>query len=234
MAEQRLPATISLQRFDSREACALALANHIADKLDEDIRFTGEASLLLSGGSTPVPMFQALSQKTLDWSRVKLSLADDRWLAPDHKDSNQGKIEQHLLVNQASNAQWLPLWNGAETDDIALEITHARLALMPEKISVLVLGIGNDGHTASLFPCSEQLASVWDTPSDCAFVEPTTAPYKRITLTPQRLLASKERILHICGEDKLNTLVKALATNDRDQMPICHFLNQPLRIFWAA
>ena len=228
-----LPSTLSLHRFEDRDDCAQALADYIATRLQHEINFTGEASLILSGGSTPLPMFDALSQASIDWSAVKVSLADDRWLPPEHSDSNQGKVEQHLLNHKAEAAQWIPLWNPNEDASDALTETQQQLSQLPKTLTLVVLGLGNDGHTASLFPCSEQLADLWETASSCAFTAPTTAPYQRMTLTPKRLLESQERILHICGADKLETLVEALLKGDRNQMPIYHFLAQPIRIFWA-
>mgnify|MGYP001390946212 CR=1 FL=1 len=228
-----LPAAITLHRFDNRQACAEALAAHLASQLRQDLKWNQQASLILSGGSTPIPMFEALSREELDWSRVLVSLADDRWLPPQHADSNQGKVEQHLLQNHARAARWIPLWNPAQHTDEALGRCREQLRQLPSQLSAVVLGMGNDGHTASLFPCSEELASVWDSREDCEWVTPTSAPWTRMTLTPQRLLASAERILHLTGADKLDTLSRALAGNNRDDMPIRHFFQQDLRIFWA-
>ena len=231
---ETLPAAIQLHRFDSRDECAQALAHYIAGRLQQDLQWHDQASLILSGGSTPVPMFQALSRETLEWSKVVVSLADDRWLEPAHADSNQGKVEQHLLQNEARHARWIPLWNAASQQDEALGRCRQQLQQLPEQLSLVVLGMGNDGHTASLFPCSAELASLWDSDDDADWVQPATAPWLRMTLTPRRLLASSERVLHLTGVDKLETLVRALACNDRQQMPISHFLKQPTRIFWAA
>lgn len=229
-----LPATITLYRFDSRASCAMALADHIAGLLRQDLERNNRASLAVSGGSTPDPMFHALSQQVLDWSKVQLTLADDRWLTPDHADSNQGKVERLLLQNEARQAQWLPLWNAAATQEQALTACREQLSSLPDQLTCLVLGIGNDGHTASLFPCSSELPELWQSRENCAFVQPASAPYLRITLTPQRLQASAECILHLNGADKLDTLTKALINNRREEMPISHFLQRPIRIFWAA
>lgn len=228
-----LPAAITLHRFEDRQQCAEALADHIAGRLRQDLQWNGQAGLILSGGSTPVPMFKALSQQKLDWENVLVSLADDRWLPPEHADSNQGKVEQHLLRNEATKARWIPLWNPASQEDEALGRCREQLQQLPAQLSVVVLGMGNDGHTASLFPCSKELPRVWDSRQDCEWVQPTSAPWQRMTLTPQRLLASNERILHLTGADKLDTLSQALRNNLREEMPIRHFFSAGLRIFWA-
>lgn len=230
---ETLPAAIQIHRFGNRDECAQGLAHYIAARLQDDLATSGEASLILSGGSTPVPMFKALSQQPLEWSRIAVSLADDRWLPPDHADSNQGKIEQYLLQNEARQARWIPLWNPASHEDEALGRCREQLQQLPAQLSLVVLGMGNDGHTASLFPCSSELEKVWDSTFDCEWVEPRSAPWLRMTLTPQRLLASGERILHLTGIDKLDTLNQAFKNNERKEMPIRHFLSAGIRIFWA-
>ncbi len=232
----KLPAAIELLRFTDRQHCAEAVAAHVAAALALDIADHGTASLAVSGGSTPAPMFKTLSRLDLGWDKVAVTLADERWVSPDHADSNQAKVQQLLLQNDAAAANYIPLWNNhsdGAADAAALAETEQALQQLPEKLSCVILGMGNDGHTASLFPCSSELASLWDAESAAAWCQPTTAPHQRITLTPQRLFASKERILHLNGLDKLETLMKALAGTDVSEMPIRAFLNQPITVFWA-
>lgn len=228
-----LPEHIRFESNTDRARLAGQLAKHIATQLRYDIDAEGKATLVVSGGSTPVAMFEQLSMLELDWSRVIITLADERWVSPEHKDSNTALVQRHLLQNKAAAARFIPLWQPGSTAEEAVQACHERLSGLGKCISALILGMGNDGHTASLFPCSDDLNNAFACRQDCAAVTPATAPWPRITLTPKRLLNSRLRVLYVCGNDKLETLAHALDINDPKTMPVSLFLRQPLEIFWA-
>jgi len=159
-----------------------ALAGQVADLLRAGIRERGRASLVVSGGSTPIPVFAALSELTLAWEQVTITLADERWLDPASADSNEHLVRQHLLQNQAAAARFVGLKNGAATAAQGEKECGARLALLPRPFDVLILGMGNDGHTASLFPEAARLKSALSLDSGqlCMAITPPAAPQRAV------------------------------------------------------
>ncbi len=228
-----LPEQVKLLRFDTPEQLTDALAQHISQRLSDAVQARGEAAIALSGGRTPLPLFQRLSQSPLPWSSISVTLADDRWVATDQADSNAGLIQSNLLQNEAQQARFISLWQADKTAHEAVGDCAERLASLPAELDMVVLGMGNDGHTASLFPCAAELEHALETEEPCAAVTPTSAPHTRMTLSAKRLLASRERILHLKGADKLDTLQQALLDDDIRIMPIRLFLRQPLTIYWS-
>ncbi|MEH6579309.1 MAG: 6-phosphogluconolactonase [Amphritea sp.] len=233
ISELKVPEHIKLCAFESRTALTNSLSDLIQMRLKNAIRQSGSASLAVSGGSTPIPLFDQLSSTPLDWSKVTTTLVDDRWVNPEHPDSNEQLVKKHLLHNAAANARFIGLWQPDTSAEAAVDDCHQRLATLNGRLNTVILGMGNDGHTASLFPGSKELQAALTSELDCAAVNPGTAPHARMTLTPKRLLNSELRILHLCGQDKLETLAKALKDNDPQTMPISLFLQHPLTIYWA-
>ncbi|SEQ50818.1 6-phosphogluconolactonase [Amphritea atlantica] len=232
ISDLNLPAHVTVCAFDSREALTDNLSTLLQHRLLQAIENRGRASLAVSGGSTPVPLFQKLSHAELAWESVTVTLVDDRWISPDESDSNDGLLHTHLLQNRATEAHYIPLWQPDSSAEAAVDRCNTRLAAIDGPLDIVILGMGNDGHTASLFPCSSELEAALASNADCVAVNPTTAPYARISLTPARLLNSELRILHICGNDKLETLSRAL-TSQPESMPIKLFLQHPIMIYWA-
>ncbi|MBT3145139.1 6-phosphogluconolactonase [Neptunomonas phycophila] len=233
ISDLKLPEHVSVKSFDSRIALTNALTESISQQLNAAVSAKGTASLAVSGGSTPVPLFQALSKQDLPWTHIITTLVDDRWVAPEHKDSNEALVRTHLLQNKAAQAPFIGLWQANTPASAAAAHVNTKLSAIEGPLTTVILGMGNDGHTASLFPCSTQLPLAFNSDRDCEAVKPTTAPHSRMTLTPKRLFNSEQRILHICGEDKLDTLAKALEIDDPNTMPIGLFLRQPITIYWA-
>ncbi|MBY4677068.1 6-phosphogluconolactonase [Marinobacterium arenosum] len=231
--ELNLPAQLELRAFRDRATLTEALATDISQQLEQAIKQDQQAALAVSGGRTPIALFERLSQSPLDWQRVQVTLVDDRWLSPDQPDSNERLVRQHLLQNQAAAARFVGLWQPDGSAAESVEACNRRLEHVKQPLDLAILGMGNDGHTASLFPCAEQLQQALDSERHCAAVIPGTAPHERMTLTAQRLLASRQRVLHLTGEDKLETLARALAGDEVAEMPIRLFLQQPLTLYWA-
>lgn len=232
ISDLNFPAHVKIRAFDSREALTDNLSALVQNRLIEAIASRGSASLAVSGGSTPVPLFQNLSQAELPWENVTVTLVDDRWISPDETDSNDRLLHTQLLQNRAKHAHYIPLWQPDSTAEEATDSCSQRLTAIGGPLDIVILGMGNDGHTASLFPCASELESALASSADCVAVNPTTAPYARISLTPARLLNSELRILHICGNDKLVTLSRAL-TSQPESMPVNLFLQHPIMIYWA-
>ncbi len=228
-----------LHYFDSREEANKALSDQIATHLIESLTEYDKASLWCSGGSTPMPMYRELSQADLDWSKVLVSLVDERYVPPTDEASNERLIKENLLINKAEDCQFIPFFQIAtspEENQQQLEKTlreHVHGAL-----DVVVLGMGNDGHTASLFPCAKETEQAVSADNDqfTAVTYPRMAPHPRLTLTLNRMLASRNIYLLLFGEDKLKTLSKAEQDGEEIEMPIRYFLRNEspkLQIFWA-
>lgn len=231
--ELTLPASVRLESFDSPDQLCDALAVRIGELIRAAVAERGLAALALSGGRTPIPLFERLRDSDLPWAETLITLADDRWVPIDSPDSNEGLVRQQLLQANAAAARFISLWQPDASARDAEKACADRLAALPAQLDLVVLGMGNDGHTASLFPCSEDLGRALETEQPCCAVTPTSAPHDRMTLSANRLLASRERILHLKGSDKLETLQSALAGDDVTEMPIRLFLQQPLTIYWS-
>lgn len=228
---------MELVEFENTSALDIELSAKVAKLLVADIAETGSASLVVSGGRTPMGFFHLLSQQMLDWSKVSITLADERWVDADHADSNEKLVRANLLINEAHQATFIGLKNSA-ADAIVGEPEAEQALAAVGKFTVLILGMGDDGHTASLFPGADALALGLDMDSGrtCIGVTPTAAPHQRISMTLPRLLDSQQIIIHISGAGKQQVLEQAQAGDDVKALPIrAIFLQQqaPLAIYWA-
>ncbi|MDG1813896.1 MAG: 6-phosphogluconolactonase [Porticoccaceae bacterium] len=228
---------MELVEFENTSALDIELSAKVAKLLVADIAETGSASLVVSGGRTPMGFFHLLSQQMLDWSKVSITLADERWVDADHADSNEKLVRANLLINEAHQATFIGLKNSA-ADAIVGEPEAEQALAAVGKFTVLILGMGDDGHTASLFPGADALALGLDMDSGrtCIGVTPTAAPHQRISMTLPRLLDSQQIIIHISGAGKQQVLEQAQAGDDVEALPIRAILKQqqaPLAIYWA-
>ncbi|MEH6628043.1 MAG: 6-phosphogluconolactonase [Motiliproteus sp.] len=227
-----------LTRFADRAALDRQLCEEIAERLRSTLAQRDQASLVVSGGSTPVGLFEALSLQDLDWSRVVVTLADERWVKADAGDSNERLVRNHLLQNRAAAARFIGLKTPADSADAGVEQCQQRLAALPQQLDVVILGMGEDGHTASFFPGAEALNRALDpqSTSDCLALTPLTAAHSRMTLTLARLLRCDQLYLHLCGDSKLPVLEQAQGSGAVADMPVRAILRQkqsPLAIYWA-
>ncbi len=229
---------VKIKRFQDAEELAERLSEHVAQRLKEAIAKRGHGVLVVSGGSTPLPLFEHLSSQDIPWEKVFITLADERWVEPDDADSNEHLVRNHLLKNRAARARFI----GLKTDEASAGqgemACEKRLREIPTPFDIVVLGMGGDGHTASLFPGASRLAAAtaMDSGRRCMAITPATAPHERMTLTLPALLNSREIILHITGEKKWQVYEKAAAKGPEDQMPIRYILRQkqvPVTVWWA-
>ena len=228
---------MTLIEFETHSALETALVTKVTVLLMRAIKKRGMASLVVSGGSTPVAFFNLLSQQVLDWSKVVVILADERWIKTDHSDSNEKLVRENLLINEALAAKFIPLKSSA-MDAVTGEIQTERAIEPIGQFTLVILGMGDDGHTASLFPGAKTLALGLDMNSGrtAIAVTPPTAPHQRMSLTLPCLLNSQQIIIHITGAGKQDVLQAAQAGGDIAELPIRAILNQqiaPLSIFWA-
>jgi 6-phosphogluconolactonase len=271
----------SFLTFPTRDALAETLAEDVAARLHHAITLNDEAALVVSGGSTPAPFFQALAAKPLDWSKVTLLMADERWVEVTHGDSNEkllrfyfsspleGEQTTHGLQSRSgvvggNISQKSPHQNTAYFDSPSkgelrsypnilslapaskgesLQAGCARIAdlldTLPSPLDVVILGMGEDGHTASLFPHHPDLESGLNPDNEAlclAITDSPKPPANRITLTARLLLDCNHLILHITGDTKKAVYERALVS-DEYSLPIAAFISQPyspLTTYWAA
>jgi len=220
----------AFHQFADRQALARALAGHVARALRTAITERGRGRLVVSGGQTPRRLYEALSRASLDWSKVTVIPADERCVPPDDPHANERLIRETLLRGAAAPADYRRLPGGA--DD-------------PAPFDVVVLGMGEDGHTASLFPGARELvAALGENPAGpaarCVEITPDplplAAPFARLSLSAPALLAAHEIILLITGAAKRKTYEAALAGRDIPAMPVRAMLHQgktPVTVWWA-
>jgi len=228
--------SLEFHEFTDTAALDAALADFVIARLSAGLAERGRASLVVSGGRTPRGFFARLAAADLDWSRVGITLADDRWVPPDHADSNERGVREHLLIGPVAAARFVPLYDGSATPEAGCAAFRAGLATLAQPFDVLILGMGGDGHTASLFPDAAEIGAGLDlaNDADCLAVHPTQAPHARLSLTRRRLLDSRCLVLHVTGLDKREVLERALADGPVAEYPIRLALHQddaPLHVF---
>jgi 6-phosphogluconolactonase len=210
------------REFADGEELAQGLAEWTAERLRSGIAARGAALLVVSGGKSPARFFELLSNIDLDWPRVAITLADERRVADDSPRSNARLVRERLLQNRAQAASFTPLADVRLPEDRELAAASARIANLPSPADVVVLGMGDDGHTASWFPGAEGLADAID-PGARQLVAPIVAadaPEPRLTLTGRVLLRARAIALEIEGEQKLATFAAALKPGPEEAMPI--------------
>ena len=234
ISDLKLPEGVSSHTFKNPALLAEGLATKVAGQLNQAIAEQGVATLVVSGGRSPVAFFQSLIKQPVDWSKVVVSLADERWVPVEHADSNAGLLKKHLLQGPAAKARFVGLYNAAATvEKAALEADQGLAELPP--IDVLILGMGDDGHTASLFPNSPNLneALQLDNPRRCWAMLAPTVPHQRLSMSRSLLASAKHKVLSIQGQSKLNTLNEALGGTEVAALPIRAFLQPTLEIYWC-
>lgn len=228
---------MQLHQFTDSSELNQDFANRLITILSDAIAKRGAAYLVVSGGRTPQALFSKLSQTDLDWSKVTITLADDRFLPDSEADSNERLVRATLLQHQAAAATFISLYAPTATAELAVPELLQRVNKLPT-FDAVILGMGEDGHTASLFPCSKEISQglASDAP-DLLAVNPTTAPYQRISFSKQRLLNSRALFLHLVGASKLTVLEQAQASQDELAMPIRAFIHHTvpeLAVMFAA
>ena len=217
------------------------LSKQIAGQLTAAISQNGHALLAVSGGSTPKPLFEKLSKINIAWQHVWVLLVDERWVDTRSADSNECLVRSALLKHCAKTARFMGLKSSQPSAHQAQRACNLALQELPAKIDVLLLGMGDDGHTASMFPCADKktLFQILDKKNVLRVmaVQPREAPHERMSLTAAYLLTSGHRYLLMKGENKLATFKRALSGEGIMAMPIRVFLHQAgseLEVFYAA
>lgn len=206
-----------MHRFEDRDSASRAVADHIATVLHDALQDYAAVTLVVSGGSTPAPCYRYLAQAPLPWDRISIVPSDERCVPQDHPDSNARMLRETLLQHRAAAATLVPLQDTA-------------LAQAPQPWVLALLGMGSDGHFASLFPDAANLdaALAGDNPELTAPIDTAASPYRRITLTWSAIARCDHRLLLIFGDDKAQTLEHA------GDKPVATLLAGPDHdIYWA-
>jgi 6-phosphogluconolactonase len=226
------------QRHPDLDGLSGALADKIVATLETAISARGSASLLVSGGKSPIKLFRLLRAADLDWSRAHIALVDERWVDTSSADSNEHLVRSELLRDKAASAQFTGLKNDAPTPESGAESAWKAFAKVPRPFDAVVLGMGDDGHTASLFPDSPNLAAALDVESAarCVGMWAPVTPQPRLSLNLAALLDSRRIVVLLNGAEKWRTYVKASAAGPVAEMPIRAVLRQtrtPVEVMWA-
>lgn len=235
----------SLREFHYPDAAAftLGVANVIRDALRAALAERERASVVVPGGSTPGPVFDRLASEELagddvDWSRVDITLSDERWVPPTHADSNEALVRSRLLRGPATAARFLGLYRDLpRPSDAIVAVTHA-LQSLARPFDVVLLGVGDDGHFASLFPSRPELATALAMESKDVLValDSPALGRPRISLNLAALCDARRIMLALRGERKRAVLRQAFEPGCAESLPLRALLRQtaaPVELHWS-
>jgi 6-phosphogluconolactonase len=221
-------------KFESRDAASAAAAARIAGHIDSQLQRDDQAHIVVSGGTTPGKCFGYLSAYELAWDKVEIALSDERWVPNDHDDSNEKLVRETLLVNAATAASILPIYQEDMSVDERCDSLQDKLP--KNGFASSLVGMGADGHFASLFPDADCLDAGLSVDNHRFYMPVRTAasPHPRISMTLHALLQSDEILLLFFGDDKLAVFEAAIAGDK--QYPITTLLEKVepnVTLYWA-
>jgi 6-phosphogluconolactonase len=225
-------------RFANVAALTEALAQEIAGTLQDGLARGRGASLAVPGGRTPIALFERLSSATLDWDDVWVTLTDERWVDAASASSNEKLVRDHLLRGAAAEAHFVGLKNAAGEAQSGAHLSWSTVAELPRPFDFMLLGMGEDGHIASLFPDSPGLAVALDLaqPPGCVAMTAPEPPRARISLNLRALLDSRRIAILIVGNAKWATFERARVRGPAVDMPVRALLQQqnvPVSVYWS-
>jgi 6-phosphogluconolactonase len=228
----------AVHRHPDIDTSSRELAAQIAANLNAGIAARGLASLVVSGGRTPVKFFEYLRAQAVEWKRVCVALADERWVEPSDSNSNERLVRDVLLKDRAAAARFLGLKNAAPTPDLGAVSAWETFARVPRPFDAVMLGMGDDGHTASLFPGSPNLLKALnpEASAGCVGMWAPAPPQPRLSLNLTALLDARRIVVLIEGDSKWQTLLAAQGSGAVEQMPVRAVLRQertPVEVNWS-
>ncbi len=228
---------MEFREFQSRDEASDELCNHLSQVLTSAVDTKGDSSIVLSGGSTPKTLLQMLSMRRLPWAHVTVVPSDERMVPLDHPDSNEAMISAHLKHDCALDATVFSYQDMSPDPDVALENINRRLSHLPKPFDAVVLGMGADGHTASLFPDAPNIDEALNSEASCVIQEIPRLPSARMSLTIKVLLESHSIHLLLFGDEKRQVLDKAIGPGAVAEYPVRGVLHQtavPVTVWWAS
>jgi 6-phosphogluconolactonase len=226
------------RRFPNAAAMTEALGDDIVSALQSALGSGRGASLVVPGGHTPLALFERLSNADLDWPNVWITLTDERWVDVTSPASNERLVREHLLRKAAASANFVALKNDAHEPASGADAAWSALADLPRPFDFVLLGMGDDGHMASLFPDSPGLATAMDLsqPPHCVGMTASAPPRARLSLNLRALLDARRIGLLIAGEGKLATFERARTRGPVVDMPVRALFaqqNVPVTVYWS-
>jgi len=232
---------------EGQDAQSLAenLAGELVVLINEAIDNKGSAVLALSGGSTPKPLFKALAEHAVDWSKVVITLVDERCVPESHELSNAAFMKQHLLDGLPTQPRFVPLYQAAQTVEASFPVVLADYCdatgsdtYSPRSFDIVILGMGGDGHTASFFPDADNVDALVaiDAPNPLLSCHSPSTQVERITWSLPALLNTSFLALHFTGSGKLEVFERAASGGAISELPIRSAIFQdhaPLNVYYA-
>ena len=230
---------MTIERFADPRVLADAASSAIAEALSQAVAARGRALFIATGGRTAGPVYDRLAAAPLDWGSIVVSLTDERWVGSGDPESNEGLIRDRLLCGPAAHARFVPLKGAAGTPEAAAREASVKLAQLAPPDLVL-LGMGEDGHIASLFPRNPALAEGLARNAPPCIAAPRgerrPPPQARLSLSAEWMAAAHSVLLLIVGAEKLAVIEQALAGTDEQEFPVRAILRRcaRVRIMWSA
>ena len=226
----------AVQHFANWDALVGAAADRLSEALNDGLTERGEASLAVAGGSTPGDIYRRLSTRPLEWGRISVTLTDERWADADSPESNARLVRETLLQDQAARARFIPLKDERSPTPVSAALA-AETVLQPlQPLDAVLLGMGEDGHFASLFPGSPALAEGLDPRSERLVVAAPAGspgpPQPRLSLTLASISEARVVLLVVRGQRKLEVLRGAREAG----LPVAALLDStaPTTVLWAS
>ncbi len=222
--------------FDTREEASVAAAEYIGTQLTRRLDLQDEASFVVSGGTSPVRCFELLAEADIDWPNVHILPSDERWVSAGSDDSNEKLIRDTLLQGKAAEARLHPMHSDLFSLEERCEMFEETVRTLPFPFACSMIGMGEDGHFASLFPDADNLKTGLDVDNThlCLPIDTANSPHRRLTLTLAALSRSDRIVLLIFGDAKRDVYERAKERSNG--LPVSHLLLQkraPVRVFWA-
>jgi 6-phosphogluconolactonase len=232
----RMSKTSTENFFDSREEASVAAAQQIAKCLSGRLNLQPRASLVVTGGTSPARCYEELSELPLDWRRTHIVLSDERWVPSDDDDSNERLVRHTLLQREATSAMLLPVFHSTRSIEMRCAEIDREIRDLPFPFACALLGMGEDGHIASLFPDAENLGEGLDVDNEqlCIPVETAASPHPRVSLTLAAVARSDAVVLLMFGDSKLEIYEQAKMQGSK--LPVASLLKQkkaPVHVYWA-
>ncbi len=212
---------MEIKKFENKKNLESTLLLKISTCISDAIKKYGDARFLLSGGSTPMNLYSLLSEETIEWEKVKIGLVDERFVPKENLFNNETQIKNNLLKNSAKFATIFGMVYNYENEILNLKMVNQQYKTFFERIDFTILGMGEDGHTASLFPGDKESEELMNTSNIGIFsTKSPSFPYNRITCSKELIANSNYIALFISGETKFNVLKNSIET----QVPISYFV----------